>query len=148
MYGYNLSIHHFEHLYPASTIYAVFYALYIPIGHFLGCIFVFGWPENYIGNLASNAPVGLSAMAVGTILTGFLSRMEFDAMVEDWMGQMRGKLDDGEKEESEFYASLVVMVVTGVWTYLLCMYVNSTEESPTTKQTVASPYYKDPEKEL
>jgi hypothetical protein len=150
MTGYNLSILHFEHLgYSPSTIYAIFYMLYIPVGHFLGCIFVFGWPDNYVANLLSNAPVGLSAMAVGTVLTGFLSSIEFDAKVEAWSSQLMGTIPEEKEEEGEFYASLVVMVVTGVWTYLLCMYVNASGEKKSTKKgSTASPYDKDPGKEF
>ena len=111
---------------------------------------MFGWPDNYFANLASNAPVGLSAMAVGTVLTGFLSKIEFDGKVESWMAQFSGSPIEEKEEEGEFYASLVVMVVTGVWTYLLCMYVNSSgDEKKGSKKSVAySPYDKDPGKEL
>ncbi|KAL3798583.1 hypothetical protein HJC23_011887 [Cyclotella cryptica] len=148
MAGYNLSVLHFEHLgYAASTIYAVFYMLYIPVGHFLGCIFVFGWPENYISSLLSNAPVGLTAMAIGSMLTGFLSRIEFDIMVESWMAYQFGTDPPNKSEDDgEFYASLVVMVVTGVWTYLLSTYVNSAGADK--KVASASSYEKDPGKEL
>jgi ABC-type transport system involved in multi-copper enzyme maturation permease subunit len=150
MAGYNLSVLHFEHLgYPASTIYAVFYMLYIPIGHLLGCLLVFGWPNNYLASLLSNAPVGLTAMAIGSVLTGFLSKMEFDIMVENWMANQFGTKKPEEEEEGEFYASLVVMVVTGVWTYILSTYVNSTSDDKSAKKDgVALPYGKDHEKEL
>jgi len=76
----------------------------------------------------SNAPIGLTAMALGTILTGFLSRMGFDGMVEDLAASAFGKVDvdDSKGEEAgEFYASIVVTVVTSVWSYLLSQYVNA-----------------------
>jgi len=143
MLGYNQSISTFEpYGYTPSTIYAVFYLLYIPIGHFLGCMLVFGWPDNYVVNLMSNAPVGLSAMVIGTLLTGFLSGIEFDSKVQSWVDQFNGTLEEKEVEESEFYASLVVMVVTGVWSYVACMYVNSPSESAKIS------HEKDPGKEL
>ena len=100
-----------------------------------------------MGNLLSNAPIGLSAMAVGTVLTGFLSNIDFDAKLESFLGI--DTLGEKEEDEGEFYASLVVMVVTGVWTYLLCMYVNSSGEEKSPKKSGAVSYYdKDPGKEL
>jgi len=66
-------------------------------------------------------------MALGTLLTGFLSRVRFDGMVEDLAASAFGKVndDDSKEEGGEFYASLVVLVVTSVWTYLLSQYVNA-----------------------
>lgn len=115
----------------------------------MGCLLVFGWPNNYLASLLSNAPVGLTAMAIGSVLTGFLSKMEFDIMVENWMANQFGTKKPEEEEEGEFYASLVVMVVTGVWTYILSTYVNSTSDDKSAKTDgVALPYGKDHEKEL
>eukprot|EP00581_Thalassiosira_minuscula_P018168 CAMPEP_0183715452 /NCGR_PEP_ID=MMETSP0737-20130205/9664_1 /TAXON_ID=385413 /ORGANISM="Thalassiosira miniscula, Strain CCMP1093" /LENGTH=80 /DNA_ID=CAMNT_0025944547 /DNA_START=349 /DNA_END=591 /DNA_ORIENTATION=+ len=80
-------------------------------------------------------------MAIGTALTGFLSKMEFDGMVDDWMASAFGTPHPPKEEEGEFYASLVVMVVTGVWSYVLSQYVNAAKE-PEKKGE------KDPSKEL
>jgi hypothetical protein len=66
--GVNLSASTFEPMgYSASTIYAVFHLSYIPVGHALQCLLVFGWPNDYVLSLMSNAPIGLAAMAIGTI---------------------------------------------------------------------------------
>ena len=66
--GVNLSASTFELMgYPASTIYAVFYLNYIPVGHALQCLFVFGWPNDYVLSLMSNAPIGLAVMTIDTI---------------------------------------------------------------------------------
>mmetsp|Transcript_4666 Transcript_4666/g.10051 ORF Transcript_4666/g.10051 Transcript_4666/m.10051 type:complete len:180 (-) Transcript_4666:170-709(-) len=112
--------------YPASTIYALFYTSYIPVGHALMSLFVFGWPVDYLPSLMSNAPIGLTAMAIGTALTGFLSKIEFDALVEDWVSSTFGTAPhDHSEDEGEFYASLVVMAVTGVWSYVMSLYVNA-----------------------
>ena len=148
MTGYNLSVVHFEPLgYPASTIYAVFYLLYIPLGHALQSLIVFGWPDNYLPSLLSNAPIGLTAMAIGTMLTGFLSRMEFNAMAEDWISYQFGNVPpEKSEEEGEFYSSLVVMVVTGAWGYVLSQYINSAK--PEEKGAPTARYEKDPAKEL
>lgn len=128
MTGYNFSVLTFEPMgYPASTIYAVFYTCYIPVGHLLQCLFVFGWPKDYLPSLMSNAPIGLTAMAIGTALTGFLSKVEFNAVAEDWISSLSGKEPSAEDEEGEFYSSLVVMVATGVWCYVLSLYVNATK---------------------
>ncbi len=145
MTGYNLSASTFEPMgYPASTIYAVFYLCYIPVGHALQCLFVFGWPNDYAPSLMSNAPIGLTAMAIGTMLTGFLSKVKFNARAEDWISSTFG-MDpkDDVDEGGEFYSSLVVMVATGVWGYVLSLYVNATK--PEIKQFECE---KDPAKEL
>lgn len=108
---------------------------------------MFGWPEKYVSSLLSNAPVGLTAMVIGSMLTGFLSKIEFDVMVESWMAYQFGtNSPKNSEEEGEFYASLVVMVVTAVWTYVLSTYVNSTAADK--KSASASSSEKDPGKEL
>jgi hypothetical protein len=128
MVGYNYLVSIFESKgYAASTIYSIFYTSYIPVGHLLQCLFVIGWPTNYVQNLLSNAPIGLTAMVIGTMLTGFLSNMHFNSAVEDWISstfgtEPRNPMDD----EGEFYSSLVVMVATGIWCYVLSLYVNAT----------------------
>jgi len=127
MAGYNFSVLKFEPRgYSASTIYALFYTLYIPFGHLLQCLFVFGWPHDYLPSLASNAPIGISGMALGTALTGLLSNIKFDSLVEDLTSSMFATSPpDHSGNEGEFYASLVVMVATGVWGYLYSSYVNA-----------------------
>jgi len=145
MAGYNFSILTFEPLgYPASTIYAVFYTFYIPVGHLWQCLFVFGWPDKYVPSLMANAPIGLSAMAIGTALTGFLSKIGFNASAEDAISSAFGtEMHDHSEEEGEFYSSLVVMVATGVWCFVLSLYVNAAAPAEGKKNSV-----KDPAKEL
>jgi len=145
MAGLNFSTLTFEPRgYPASTIYAAFYTFYIPVGHLWQCLFVFGWPTDYLSSLMSNAPIGLTAMAIGTALTGFLSKIEFDSLVEDWSSSAFGTAPpDHSEDEGEFYASLVVMVATGVWCYVLSLYVNAAK--PAEEGGKAE---KDPAKEL
>ena len=125
MTGYNFSVLTFES-YPPSTIYAIFYTCYIPVGHLMQCLFVFGWPADYLPSLMSNAPIGFTAMAIGTALTGFLSKIEFNTIAEDWISSAFGTPpQDHSEEEGEFYSSLVVMVTTGIWCYVLSLYVNA-----------------------
>jgi len=93
----------------------------------------------------SNAPIGLTAMALGTVLTGFLSKIGFDGMVEDLAASAFGRKvanDDSQEEGGEFYASLVVLVVTSVWSYLLSLYVNAAPAAEKVKEE------KEPGKEL
>lgn len=141
---YNFSASTFEPMgYPASTIYAVFYLCYIPVGHALQSLFVFGWPKEYVPSLMSNAPIGLTAMVIGTMLTGFLSRVEFNSRAEDWISSTFGTDPKDNDGGGEFFSSLVVMVATGVWCYVLSLYVNAA------KPEVKSHYIdKDPAKEL
>jgi hypothetical protein len=146
MMGYNFSALTFEPLgYSPSTIYAAFYTLYIPVGHLLQCLFVIGWPEKYLPSLMSNAPIGLSAMAIGTALTGFLSKVGFDSAAEDWIrSSIFGTERRGHMEkDGEFYSSLIVMTATGVWCYVMSLYVNAVP-APVAKATAE----KDPAKEL
>ena len=82
-------------------------------------------------------------MVIGTALTGFLSKIEFNALAEDWISSIFGTPQhDHSEEEGEFYSSLVVMVATGVWCYVLGQIVNA--EKPAEKKKVE----KDPAKEL
>ncbi|KAL7542171.1 hypothetical protein ACHAXR_011576 [Thalassiosira sp. AJA248-18] len=142
MAGYNFSVMTFEPMgYPASTIYATFYTFYIPVGHLLTLLFVFGWPADYLSSLMANAPIGVTAMAIGTALTGFLSKIEFNATVEDLISSALGNPPlDHSQQEGEFYSSLAVMVATGIWCFVLSLYVNA--EKPAEKEK------KDPAKEL
>lgn len=146
MTGYNFSASTFEPMgYPASTIYAVFYLCYIPVGHALQCLFVFGWPKDYVPSLMSNAPIGLTAMAIGSMLTGFLSKVEFNSRAEDWISSTFGTHPKDDADEGgEFYSSLVVMIATGIWGFCLSLYVNASK--PEAKQL--HHIEKDPAKEL
>ncbi|KAK1745826.1 hypothetical protein QTG54_003750 [Skeletonema marinoi] len=104
MTTYNLLISIFEPMgYPASTIYAIFYTIYIPVGHALTALCVFGWPEKYLPSLMANAPIGLTAMAIGTALTGFLSKIGFNAMADDWISSIIGTDKPVEEEEESLF---------------------------------------------
>ena len=56
-----------------STIYAIFYAFYLPLSHALQALFVFGWPVVYLTSLMSVLPIGISAMFIGK----FMRRLNF-----------------------------------------------------------------------
>lgn len=131
MITYNKAVTHF-HLIAPSTIYSVVYFCFIPIGHALVSLLVFGWPEKYFPSLISNFPIGLTAIAIGSVLTAYLDKIDLNTRIEDYIrdnfsfSKMPARADE---EQGEFYSSLLVLVVTSVWTYLLSVYVNSPPQS-------------------
>ena len=113
----------------ASTIYALVYFLFIPISHAFSSLVVFGWPKEYVKSLLSNFPIGLSAILIGSAFTAYLDRIRFEFIADDFVREyMTNKphveTDDFE-EVGEFYSSLVVMMITGIWTYVISAMVNS-----------------------
>ena len=136
MVAYNFAVVQFEHMANSSTIYATVYLIFIPVTHAMISLLVFGWPERYIRSLMSNAPVGLTAIVLGAGLTEYLDRIEFnrwvaDAVVEYWrmLGYQVENISDDEKSSGEFYSSIFVLLITGIWTFVLSVMVNSPAES-------------------
>ncbi|GKY93236.1 hypothetical protein MPSEU_000291300 [Mayamaea pseudoterrestris] len=129
MIVYNLAVFYFEQQFTPSTIYSIVYFLYIPIGHLMLSLLVFGWPEKYIQSLASNYPIGLTAMAIGSALTAYCDYKDFNNRIEEYIrdnftfSHMPSRRD--EAPSSEFYTSILVLVVTSVWTYVLSVYINA-----------------------
>jgi hypothetical protein len=133
MIAYNSAVVQFESMAPASTIYSVVYLIFIPVGHALISLLVFGWPERYFPSLMSNAPIGLTAIALGATLTSYLDRIAFNKVAVDFIAQSWVSLGydvepKAEEEKGEFYSSLVVLVITGVWTFILSVVINSPSE--------------------
>ena len=125
--GFNACVEAFESPdMPASRIYSLFYCAYIPVGHAINSLLVFGWPEKYLPSLMSNAPIGLTAMMLGTVLTGYFDRIGFEHTADQFLINI-GVVSEPEPDEerSEFYSSIVVMIITGVWSYLLSVWVNA-----------------------
>jgi hypothetical protein len=134
---YNEAVAKLEHAYAQSTIYAVIYFFFIPLGHALTCLLVFGWPTKYISSLVSNFPIGMTAIMLGSTLTAYLDRIGFETIAEEWiMTNILGKKpeDRQAEENSEFHSSMVVMIVTSVWTYVLSVMVNSPSSKPGEKE--------------
>ncbi|OEU16560.1 hypothetical protein FRACYDRAFT_185711 [Fragilariopsis cylindrus CCMP1102] len=145
MVAYNAAVVQFEHTVSSSTIYATVYLIFIPVSHAIISLLVFGWPERYIRSLMSNAPVGLTAIVLGAGLTAYLDKIEFngwvaEAMVEYWriLGYKveSSTAEGGNPEDAsisssggEFYSSIFVLLVTGIWTFVLSVMVNSPAES-------------------
>ena len=113
----------FKHLYSASTIYTYVNLLYIPVGHAMSSLIVFGWPRQYVKNLLLNAPIGLTATALGSYITGYLEIIAFDTLcyefLEDW------NILENSGEGGSLFSSVLVMIITGIWGYLLSNFVNS-----------------------
>jgi hypothetical protein len=131
---YNYAALMFERTIAVSYIYSIVYFIFIPLGHACVSLFVFGWPERYIASLMNNFPIGLTAILIGSVLTGYLDSIHFTDMVDEFIrdnfifSKMPPLLNaDGitETEESQFWSSIVVLFVTSVWTYALSIYVNT-----------------------
>ena len=150
MVAYNAAVVKFEHMASSSTIYATVYLIFIPISHAIISLLVFGWPERYVRSLMSNAPVGLTAIVLGAALTAYLDKIEFNVWVAEAITEYWGMLgynvdsstttteggttsptnqDEASRGGGEFYSSLFVLIVTGVWTFVLSVMVNAPEES-------------------
>jgi hypothetical protein len=131
MLSYNWAVGYFEKFkVPPTTVYLVLYFIFIPIGHAMASVLVFGWPEKkYVSSLVSNFPIGLTAMAIGGALTAHLDRIDFNEIIEEWIrdnftfSHMPPR--NATAEKSEFYSSIVVLVVTSIWTYVLSVYINT-----------------------
>lgn len=137
MVMYNEAVRHFEHEASSSTIYAIVYLCFIPISHAIISLLVFGWPERYIRSLCSNAPVSLSAIALGASLTWYLDKVDFNVWVAEAETEYRRMLNlnlEERKEGDEFYSSLFVLLVTGIYTFVLSVIVNSPAESHEKKE--------------
>ena len=155
--AYNKAVVTFEQSASSSTIYAIVYLTFIPISHAIISLLVFGWPEHYVRSLMSNAPVGLTAIVLGAALTAYLDEIEFNTWVADAATQYRAMLgytipsagtadgkplstetpslqDKASRGGGEFYSSLFVLIVTGIWTFVLSVMVNAPAESSEKKE--------------
>lgn len=147
MIAYNAAVVKFEDMASSSTIYATVYLIFIPISHAIISLLVFGWPERYVRSLMSNTPVGLTAIVLGAALTAYLDEIEFNEWVAEAVSEywvlMGYKVDTNGTKDSvtstlhneasrgggEFYSSLFVLIITGIWTFVLSVIVNAPAES-------------------
>jgi len=123
--GLNHATHLFGDTHPASTIYALYTMCHIPFGHALNSHLVFGWPKPYMPSLLKNAPIGLTAMTLGTFITSFLVKISFESKVVNVLKDIGLGKEDEIDENGNFYSSLMVMLVTGVWSFGLTTIINS-----------------------
>lgn len=135
---YNAAVTRVGHLYVPSTIYAATYLIFIPMQHAMAACMVFGWPDRYLPSLTSNVPIGLTAIALGSYLTAYLDRINFDQSVEDMLSSMGflhpSTADNTHAENNEFYTSFLVLVVTSLWSFILSVLVNTPSETPDKKE--------------
>lgn len=124
MVVYNWTVSNARSISP-STVYSVVYFFFIPLGHAMVSLFVFGWPERYFPSLLSNFPIGLTAIAIGGGLTAYLDYIHFNESVAEYIRDNFTFTTMPARDEGEFYSSIVVLVVTSLWTYVLSVYVNS-----------------------
>ena len=139
MVAYNMAVVQFQEQAEASTIYSVVYLIFIPVGHALISLIVFGWPERYLPSLMSNAPIGLTAIGLGATLTAYLDQVSFNMLVVDWIAKGWTWLGyetepSPQDEKGEFYSSLLVLLITGVWTFLLSVFINAPSEKSEKKE--------------
>lgn len=139
MLAYNTAVVQFEGAAQPSTIYSIVYLIFIPVSHALISLLVFGWPERYSKSLMNNAPVGLTAIALGAVLTEYLDEMNFNMMVSKSVAQGLSSMGYAtesieEDEKGEFYSSLLVLLVTGIWTFVLSVFINSPAETSEKKE--------------
>ena len=107
---------------PASTVFAVVQFGCIFVNHWLNISLVFGWPDNYVASLAANAPVGLSALGLGAWITSTLEAAAFDLWLAE---QVPWLLDPAQQTVGGFWTSIVVMIATGLFSYVALTLVNA-----------------------
>jgi len=101
---------------------------YLPIGHAVTSLVVFGWPKHYLKNLLMNLPIGIIGTAIGSFSTGALVNMEFDAKVTNLLQAINlVAVEQGEKEGggTSAYTNIAVLIITGIWGYVVSTLVNS-----------------------
>jgi hypothetical protein len=121
---YNWAVENFSTIAP-STVYSVVYLIFIPLGHAMASLLVFGWPERYFPSLVSNFPIGLTGLALGGILTAYMDQVHFNERVTSYIRDNYTFSRMPAQDEGEFYSSLAVLVATSIWTYVLSVYINS-----------------------
>jgi hypothetical protein len=123
--------------FPVSTIYSLSSILYLPVGHAITSLFVFGWPKPYLKNLLINLPVGMSGTAMGSFCTGLLVSYEFDSKVKRFLRMLNIGVaevdDDDDGGIGQTYTNIAVIIVTGIWGYFVSVLVNGSKQ-PTKKQ--------------
>jgi len=122
----------FKHAYSTSTIYTVINLSMIPIGHAVSSLIVFGWPQKYIQNLCINAPIGLAGTFLGSILTELLDRIGFDSACYKVLSSL--SILEESAEAGNMFTSILVMIITGLWAYILSNLVNGSSKEETKKQ--------------
>ena len=72
-----------------------------------------------------NAPIGLSSTFIGTVCTGALDKMKFDAKVNGLLNGIFMSESSNTDGDGQFFTSILVMIITGIWSFVLSMIVNA-----------------------
>jgi len=74
-----------------------------------------------------NAPIGVSATLIGSLSTEYLDRVGFDSVCYGALRSVISSLDKQEDDgdDGNIFSTILVMIVTGIWGYLLSNFVNS-----------------------
>lgn len=78
---YSTAVQKLDGVAEPARIYSVLYMFMMFVGHGMGALLVFGWPERYWPSFLSNAPIGVIGMLIGTSLTVFLTWIQYDEMI-------------------------------------------------------------------
>uniref|UniRef100_A0A7S2DWY2 Uncharacterized protein n=1 Tax=Helicotheca tamesis TaxID=374047 RepID=A0A7S2DWY2_9STRA len=136
---YNRAYAAFQSVASASQVFAVVQFLCIIVNHFLNVGIIFGWPESYMKSLMSNMPVGIVSLGLGAFSMGQMEKMDFDAKMEELVGFAGSSPgDDGEEEKGGLFSSIAVVIITGVFNYVVLNIINAPSPTPS----------KEPKKEL
>ena len=77
-------------------------------------------------------PIAFGGIAIGTICTVILDQLAFDDFMRSLLSGLR-LMTFEEDDDGNMFSSLLVMIVTGVWGYVLSTMVNG--KKPTKKKT-------------
>jgi hypothetical protein len=76
----------------------------------------------------------IRAIGLGGGLTAYLDSIQFNEMTADYVHKNFNLPNLPSGSEGEFYSSIVVLIVTSLWTYVLSIYVNSPPEKSEKKE--------------
>lgn len=76
-------------------------------------------------------PIGFGGIAIGTLCTGILDKLEFDDFMRGVLSGL-GLMTFEKDDDGNMFSSLLVMIITGVWGYVLSTIVNG-KKPPKTK---------------
>jgi len=80
-----------------------------------------------------NMPIGITGTAVGSTCTGFLTNIGFDDSCKAFLQRLSlmALEDEGAESDGSMFTNILVLIITGIWGYVLSTIVNS--EKPVKK---------------
>ena len=124
---YSTAVQKLDGIVEPARIYSFLYMFMMFVGHGMGALLVFGWPDRYWPSFLSNAPIGIVGMLIGTTLTVFLTWIQYDTMIINLIKTYAPIVP--VKEQGDLYSSLLVMGVTNMWTFAAANYINKQQPS-------------------